>query len=247
MKLKNNLILLTKKGVNVLDNSEKIILSLCGGSGSWEKFYKEAGYIVHNITLPYWDVTKFDYGTGYIAFRSNDGTNPKLIFTNNVYGVLAAPPCTEFTILKNNSRRDLDGAMKIVNACLNIVRICEPKFWALENPSGKLSSFLGKPKFSFQPYEFGDAWTKRTNLWGNFNPPIKLFKNYSDLEPIPGLYVRPNRKTVSLAFGHYTTHAKLIPQYSEFLAYCETQNNKDAAFRALTPPGFAKAFFEANK
>lgn len=34
------------------DNSKKIILDLCGGTGSWSKPYKDAGYDVRNITLP---------------------------------------------------------------------------------------------------------------------------------------------------------------------------------------------------
>jgi ubiquinone/menaquinone biosynthesis C-methylase UbiE len=29
----------------------KIILDLCGGTGSWSRPYKEAGYDVRNITL----------------------------------------------------------------------------------------------------------------------------------------------------------------------------------------------------
>jgi hypothetical protein len=34
------------------NNSEKIILDLCGGTGAWSQPYKDAGYTVHNITLP---------------------------------------------------------------------------------------------------------------------------------------------------------------------------------------------------
>lgn len=34
----------------------KIILDLCGGTGSWSKPYKEAGYDVRVITLPEYDL-----------------------------------------------------------------------------------------------------------------------------------------------------------------------------------------------
>ncbi len=34
------------------ENRDKIILDLCGGTGSWSKPYKEAGYDVRLITLP---------------------------------------------------------------------------------------------------------------------------------------------------------------------------------------------------
>lgn len=39
-----------------IDNSNKIILDLCGGTGSWSKYYKEAGYDVRVITLPDYNV-----------------------------------------------------------------------------------------------------------------------------------------------------------------------------------------------
>lgn len=59
---------------------QKIILDLCGGSGSWSRPYKEAGYDVRLITLPDYDVRTY--------------TPP-----DHVYGILAAPPCTEFSVL----------------------------------------------------------------------------------------------------------------------------------------------------
>lgn len=35
-----------------MNNKDKIILDLCGGTGSWSKPYKDAGYDVRVITLP---------------------------------------------------------------------------------------------------------------------------------------------------------------------------------------------------
>ena len=37
----------------------KIILDLCGGTGSWSKPYVEAGYDVRLVTLPDFDVRKY--------------------------------------------------------------------------------------------------------------------------------------------------------------------------------------------
>ena len=51
--------------------------------------------------------------------------------------------------------------------------ICHPVFWALENPQGKLANFLGEPHWTFDPYEYGDPYVKRTCLWGKFNVPIR--------------------------------------------------------------------------
>ena len=60
-------------------NENKIILDLCGGTGSWSKPYKDNGYDVRLITLPEIDVRKYH-------------------LPNKVYGVLAAPPCTHFSV-----------------------------------------------------------------------------------------------------------------------------------------------------
>ncbi len=56
-----------------MENHEKIILDLCGGTGSWSRYYQLAGYDVRNITLPEYDV---------LTYRAPE----------NVYGILAAPP-----------------------------------------------------------------------------------------------------------------------------------------------------------
>ena len=57
-----------------------IILDLCGGSGSWSKPYVEAGYDVRLVTLPEHNVLTYQP-------------------PEDVHGVLAAPPCTEFSVL----------------------------------------------------------------------------------------------------------------------------------------------------
>ena len=76
----------------------KIILDLCGGTGAWSKPYKDAGYDVRLITLPDNDVRTY-------------------VPPENVYGILAAPPCTEFSIAKNHKlKRDLDGGLVMVGA-----------------------------------------------------------------------------------------------------------------------------------
>lgn len=203
---------------------DKIILDLCGGSGSWSRPYKEAGYDVRLITLPDYDV--LDY------------TPP-----NNVYGVLAAPPCTEFSVLNCKAEprnRKPDQGMIVVNACLRIIEQCKPKFWALENPVGYLRTYIGESKLIFQPWEYGDPWTKRTEIWGDFVPPPKLYKRWEDVPNKLPLYTRPNRNKPNFAYLHKSAQS-LIPQL-------EFANPKtDADFRAITPPAFAKAFFESNQ
>ena len=208
-----------------MDN-KNIILDLCGGTGSWSRPWKLAGYDVHNITLPDYDVRTF-------SFRERE----------RVYGILAAPPCTEFSIANckaEKRERNFNIGMELVDACIRIIQDINPVFYAIENPKGYLRKFLGKPTMTFQPWEYGDAWTKQTDIWGKFNIPPKLYTKWEDVPNKLNLYTRPNRKKPSIAFLHKSAW-KDIPQFSWH------EPTTDAEFRAMTPTGFAQAFYEANK
>ena len=147
-------------------NEDKIILDLCGGTGSWGKPYKENGYDVRVIDPQEW--VEDDYGTGDVRLFKK----PK----EDIYGILAAPPCTHFSgsgarHWKKKGKEPLLEGLSVVDACLRIALITKPKFWVLENPVGRLKHYIGDAKCTFQPYEYGDAYSKRTCLWGNFNMP----------------------------------------------------------------------------
>jgi len=192
----------------MLFNRDKIILDLCAGSGAWSKYYKNAGYDVRIITLPDHDVT--DY-----------------IPPNNVWGILAAPPCTHFSLARTTAKlpRNFIEGMIPVNACVRIAVISKPKFFALENPVGLLSKFLGKWQYDFQPWWFGDPYTKRTALWGWFNKPKRKYNDIKDImtqEQIEQCKIN-NRPLPSIRDIKHTSDK-----------------------RSITPAGFAKAFFEAN-
>lgn len=151
----------------------KTIIDLCAGSGEWSRPYKEAGYNVVTITLPNFDVTRKPVQDMCVELKP--------------YGILAAPPCTMFSFCRTKAKtpRDLKKGMECVRACEDIIWRCmekiqetrrktvDLKFHALENPNGMLKFFLGKPAFTFNPYDFGDNYKKNTYLWGWFNDPIK--------------------------------------------------------------------------
>jgi site-specific DNA-cytosine methylase len=206
-------------------NSDKIILDLCGGTGAWSKPYKEAGYDVRIITLPHHDVTEYILGYSGIKFKNMDWVEYR-----DVYGILAAPPCTMFSLARTtaNTPRNFKEGMEIVYACLEIIWNCryenKLKFWALENPMGYLRQFLGKPIFTFDPCDFGDPYTKKTDLWGYYNIPKKT----------PVVLTEEQKYLCSI-------NNRKLPIISNITG------NKQAARRAITPPKFAKAFYKANK
>lgn len=229
---------------------KKIILDLCGGTGSWSKPYKEVGYDVRLITLPNYDVTDIIYNSEYMVFnKQNYNVNDLGIHYSDVYGILAAPPCTEFSP-QNYGRKKNQQAyfdfdrykdspnVDILNACIKIIELCNPVFYAIENPCGIMRKYMGNPQFSFQPFQFGDGWTKKTDIWGKFN--IPNFTHTWETCPKLDLYIRPTRTKPSIAFLHKSAITQM-PQFANIKV--ET----DAALRAITPPGFAQSFFMANQ
>lgn len=216
----------------------KIILDLCGGTGAWSRPYKDAGYDVELITLPAYDVTKVEFGNYAMSFIRQDVSwaDTKTVIYEDIYGILAAPPCTEFSLAKGGWPRDFASGMEVVASCLRIIWECRQRnklaFWALENPVGFLRQFLGRPHYTFEQWQFGDAAIKPTDIWGYFN------------EPTPTVKAKPSGLTKRYANGKTRVknwnNAKCPPEYQGL------RLNR-AAIRAITPAGFAQAFYRANK
>ena len=139
-----------------------------------------------------------------------------------VHGILAAPPCTYFCRMRMcrgepTDKQFLEG-LSVVDACLRLSLVLQPVFWCIENPQGYLKRWLGDPVWKFDPADYGDPWTKRTWLWGRFNIPEK--------QPV---------KADGVWMDSRTAHPKGKKGLSK------------RHERSVTPPGFAKAFFEANR
>jgi len=152
-----------------LGSDHPVILDLCAGSGGWSEPYVAAGYVVERIDLL----------SGIDVRFLEKGEAP-------VHGILAAPPCTHFASsgarwwAGKGDEAILDG-LSVVDACCRLVLLYQPKWWALENPVGRLRRWLGPPALAFDPCDFGDPYTKRTLLWGNFATPER-----SPVDPTEG-------------------------------------------------------------
>jgi len=201
-------------------NAHKTILSLCDFSGRWSAPYEEAGYDVIRVDIK-------------LPFENKEGQDVRLLkrLNKRVYGILAAPPCTEFAVSgarwwESKGEAALLEALSIADACARAALIYRPQFWVMENPIGRLKDYYGAPRFSFNPCEYGDladdpadeAYTKRTLLWGDFVPPSPLLVGNVAVEPTLGSKMH-----------------KLPP------------SPERQTLRSLTPTGFARAFFLANQ
>ncbi len=170
------------------------------GGRCWPPPYVKAGY----------DVRRFEIRQGQDVRLFQP---PR----ERVWGVLAAPPCTAFSIAGASRWADKGDAglvegLATVDACIRIITVCKPQWWALENPRGRLVYYLGRPALTFQPCDYGDPWTKFTCLWGHFTHP--------ELAPVP-------------------------PSEGSKMKNLPGSKNR-AALAAVTPPKFAEAFFKAN-
>lgn len=184
--------------------SQRTILSLCDYTGEWPKPYRDAGYKV------------IQYDTKLSKFK-----DIRMLHSGElgpIHGILAAPPCQDFTNASSRywHNKDRDGrtlrSLALVDACIRIITVTQPVWWALENPVGRLNRWLGKPTMYFNPYDFGDPYQKSTALWGTFNIPEK-----NPVEPTDDWLF-------ALGGNRESTREK----------------------RARTPPGFAAAFYLAN-
>jgi hypothetical protein len=204
---------------------KKIILQLCADTGSDTRYYQE------------------DDNYEVILVGSKIGVEnyhpPK-----NVYGIIANPPCTHFSSVRTSAKkpRDEEEGMRLVKECMRIIKEAgDVKFWVIENPAtGRLKNYLGKPRFIYQPWEFGSPWTKKTALWGDFNIPKKKYEKWENVPKNPKLYIRQGRGKPNMVYLHKNA-IKDIPEFSKFKV------DNDMEFRSLCSQKFAKTFFEANQ
>lgn len=204
----------------MVNNKDKIIYHLCADIGSDSIDYQKNGY----------DVRLIGRKIGI------ENAHPEGI----VYGVIANPVCTHFSIVRTCAKtpRDLQEGMRLVKECLRFIWECQYmtpenlrrgilKFWVIENPAtGMLKDFLGKPSYIYSPHEFGADYTKRTALWGIFNPPPKPFW----LQTLPK--------------GNSIKDKMSICKYQGTF---EEKREQQMHERSMCYEGFAKAFYEANQ
>ncbi len=209
----------------MVESVKKKILHLCADIGSDSYYYQ--------IDDTY-DVVMIGKDIGVENF------SPDI----NIHGVIANPVCTDLSTAPGfHKDNDMEKGMFLVNHCLRIIGECKPKWWVLENPfNGRLKDVLGRPNATYQPWQFGSPWTKKTALWGDFAMPTPLFKKYDHVPKIERLYLRPGRAKV----GMYQLHKSAISLIPEFYKFRNKIVN-DADLRSLCSQGFAKAFKDANE
>lgn len=199
----------------------KRLLSLFDYTGNWSEPYRAAG----------WEVTQVDLALGQdILTWDYQQFSP-----DHFNGILAAVPCTAYSAAGCHlwAKKDADGTTekfdRITRKTLEIIDYfhADINFYAIENPKGRIAQrfpeLKNKRLLSFQPWQFGEPYTKYTVLYGEFNP---------FLIQRPVIVPKGQRQRGSDSIDAY--HG-LTGRYAD-----------RAAGRSQTPKGFSQAFFEAN-
>ena len=210
-------------------NYNKTILSLFDATGEWAQPWIDAGYDVRAIDLKIDDVDIMDIDYEWLE-------NMGFLEGEGIWGILAACPCTDFTGTgardwqpgpksRVEGGKDFVGvthsSVDLVNQTLAIIDMLQPKFWALENPVGRIKKItdVPEPRLSFNPNNYGNPYTKKTQIYGNFNANL------------PTANVDPRKE-----FGG---QGSLMHQMG-------SKDEREGGLRSVTPDGFAYAFFMAN-
>lgn len=198
----------------------KTLLSLFDYTGNWSQPYKENG----------WTVVQIDIKLGIDILTYNYKA------LENVCGILAAIPCTDYANsgARHFAEKDKDGrtkaSQKLVAKTKEIVDYFyytgHLYFYAMENPRSRihiLNPWMQKPLLKFNPCDYAlfdpnpdsSRYVKETWIWGKFMP-LKEGK----LKPFSNEY--PGWKNMG----------------------GKSEKVKEA--RSITPLGFAYAFYNAN-
>ncbi|MEK7766782.1 MAG: DNA cytosine methyltransferase [bacterium] len=212
------------RSIELLACAGKTVLSLFDRSGNWSRPYAEAGANVVQLDLKL-GVDIMDLDCAWLSENVLEANG-------TVDGILAAPPCTDFAVSGAQywTAKDKSGqtakSLELVRQVLRCVEYLKPDWWAMENPVGRLNKLLPELKqygpWYFQPHDFGDAYTKRTGLWGRYVPPMPLWSGDKSVQPVR------------------------VCSQGSWLQKLGGKSEKTKTLRSATPMGFARAFFAAN-
>ena len=196
------------------------ILSLCDFTGIMLKPWAEAGHECVAVDIDQPDPGERDgieYVRADLLEPGSWGLHWDLVF--------AFPPCTHLSgsgarWWAEKGLRPYIESLQLVAACLDICRTAPA--WMLENPVGRLSQTLGEPSFTFDPCDYG----------GYLDPPGDFY----------------TKRTCIWASDTFNVPAKRPTHPSEgSKMHLMAPSDERHRLRSVTPEGFARAVYEANR
>lgn len=204
-----------------MNNNKKYVVSLCDKSGVAVKPWAEAGYTCYCVDVQHSIRKERVEGNIHYVWGDVRTWSPPAHVAGNIAMVMAFPPCTHVAVsgardFRTKGTALLRDSLEMFSACEHAARWCGAPYF-IENPVGKFSDHMDKPTHTFQPWQYGDNWTKLTCLWtGN-----------GFVMPEPYVSERP--------------------EDVQDLIWKMPPSKDRADMRSLTPQGFANAVYKKNK
>ena len=238
----------------------KRLLSLFDYSGVWASPFAQNG----------WDVIQWDIKLSqFMDINFFKSAGQVLEMFENIDGIIAAPPCTDFAVSGAQywNKKDAEGitaqSLQMVHQVQKLVDLFRPTdtdydevfFWAVENPVGRMGKLTGmdKPMYfhpchyaGYLPITEGDKQRlneiRSKNGIGVTNEENDFVIQCNAYKKLTGLWGEFNRNMVKKKIDPIRT----APQGS-FTQRLGGKSAKTKELRSKTPLGFAIAFYEANK
>lgn len=197
-----------------------VAIFLCDRSGVMAEPWAQAGYECICVDLQH--SIRRARVVGRTTFQWGDARTwvPPYTVANRIAFLAAFPPCTHVAVsgardFRTKGTAMLRDSLELFSTCYMAARWSGAPF-LIENPVGKFSDHMCAPDHSFQPWQYGDPWKKKTCLWtgGGFVMPPPLFTEE--------------------------------PAGTDERIWRMSPSDERADLRGETPPGFARAVFEAN-
>ena len=194
----------------------RIVLSLFDYSGVMVEPWLEAGYECWIVDIRH---PAGEHRDGRLV-RVGADLRAWLPPRREYAAAFAFTPCTDVANSGNRHKqgKGLDALHDAIGLFAASVRVLEwtDAPWMLENPVGSLSTYWRKPDYTFHPWHYGDLEQKLTCLWTGNG------------------FVMPPREVWQKPAGVKQSVWKMPPSAD--------RGDK----RSVTPPGFARAVFQAN-
>lgn len=240
----------------------KTLLDLFDHSGTWAEPFEQAGWNVIQLELK--------HGVDLLQFQSVEDVFDFGI--EDVHGIIAAPPCTDFAVSGAQywTKKDLAGftakSLELVHQVQRFADLFTPTdpdyeesfFWALENPVGRLPQLVPELEAYGKAY-----WFQPCDFTGHLKPSRKVLDRLDVIRAKNGKGVTNeecdfvvkwnayNKKTG--LWGNFNRNLTVKPvepvrcsEQGSFTQRLGTKSEKTKEQRSNTPLGFAKAFFQAN-
>jgi hypothetical protein len=239
------------------------LLSLFDYSGNWSKPFEDRG----------WNVIRWDIKLSeFMDIMSLSNAEISLDLFGSIDGIIAAPPCTDFTVSGAQywPIKDADGrtetSLEYVRQVLRLADLFEPTdpeydgpfFWTLENPVGRLPKLLPALNdfggaYYFHPYEFaGYTSPTKDDLARLDNLRLLDGKGLSDSDIDLILETNAYTKKTGL-WGNFNRDIRKDPiqpikasSQGTFTQRYGGKSENTKEKRSNTPRGFAEAFCIAN-